>query len=214
MPNLSFFDNLIKKGNNYVSRNWKNLPSEVSEELVQSVVAKLYSNRNFLDLIPSDKRGAYSYFYRSLRNRIINYLKRENRDLPLKSWAKTTFRDPLFYAIMVETEIMSHDLVDEIFEMEKLSSDLYLVYLLYFKNLTLERLGWLAGLSKSTVDYRVKTAIEKLNKILSSRGFVYIFQYKVFLRVLFDRMGVEEFERDWRLSNLQSIVSRKVPFPN
>jgi len=193
MPKISF-ETLIKKGGNYLSGKGMDIPSEMVEDIVLETLTKLNSKNTFKELLRKDRRKALSYFYRSLYNRGVNYLKRENRELPLKAWAKTTFKDPLFYSIVVESEVLSYEIVDELLSDEKMKNDLYLVYLSFYKNLTLENLGWIFEISKSTVEYRMKNTIKRIDAILSSRGFVYVFQYKVFFRILFNRISLLDIE--------------------
>ncbi len=190
----NLLNNLIKRGVGYLSKKEFDIPSEIIEDIVSEVVEKLNGNSTFQELIRKNRGKAYSYFYRALYNRSINYLKRENKDLPLKVWAKTTLKDPLFYAIMVESEHKSYDLVDELLSDRKMRRDLFLVYLLNYKDLTLETLGWMVNLSKSTVEYRVKKTIKKIDNTLSSKGFIYIFQYKIFFRILFRKIVDFEFD--------------------
>ena len=193
MPKISF-ETLIKKGGNYLSGKGMDIPSEMVEDIVLETLTKLNSKNTFKELLRKDRRKALSYFYRSLYNRGVNYLKRENRELPLKAWAKATFKDPLFYSIVVESEVLSYEIVDELLSDEKMKNDLYLVYLSFYKNLTLENLGWIFEISKSTVEYRMKNTIKRIDAILSSRGFVYVFQYKVFFRILFNRISLLDIE--------------------
>jgi len=198
MLNKSFLKTLFEKGEEYLSQKWQSIPEDERSEILSQVIEKLNSNRNFAELVSENRKKAFSYFYRSLKNRSINYLRDQKLPLPLSAFAKTTSKDPLYYVILVESEAASYVIVDEVLSDSSISEALYFAYLLSYRGLTLERLSWMFDIPKSTLDYRVKRAGKKLAQMLKNRGFLYDFQLKIFVGILVERIRYEEVEGRWQ----------------
>ncbi len=189
-----FVSRLAKSAIRKFYENWKGQFShDEIEEVVSDTVSRVFDYAGFKKLlIADDEDAARAYFFRAVRNSLINKLHREERVLPLSYELKNTSRDPLYYAIVSETERISYDIVNDLLN-DKIINDLRLAYM-YSRSAqaTYKEIGQQTGMSISTVEYRIKHTISRIIDMLIDRGFRYNYQFKIFFHILLSKLEFHE----------------------
>ncbi len=190
MIKSSFYKKLFDKGKRYIKRKFPKFSDDLLDDLIQELIFHLVKREKYLKIYKENRKKAISYFLKSLKRRVINHAKR-TPDIESLSNPPKDIDDPLYYAIVYEAEILSYKMADKILEDKKFKEYAEIIYLNYYKGYKYREIAFFKGISKSMVGYNIMKGIKTIKDFSFKNGFIYDYQIKVFLKILFDKVEDE-----------------------
>lgn len=153
------------------------IPGEWAEDIVQDVFLSVWQNRTGID----ENKSINGYLLRSVYNRCLNYIRRCELSGDFRDWNRMRIMslslqsaDP--YANSTLRKLYSRELGEVIAEaVEALPPRCREIFRLsYIEELSNKEIAEKLGISVSTVENQMSTALKRLRKSLSSEQYLFI----------------------------------------